>query len=98
MIRKSGYRFPACAKAWDRRSCGLLLRRANAGRERSCSNKKKAPAGRDRRALKSKPQRGRGGLGAKKPTGEDRPGGVVRFVPLSTRAKRQAGAVPSRKA
>src|SRR5229473_2599526 len=40
MILKSEYRFPACAKPRHRFVVSLMLRRAKAGRERSCTNKK----------------------------------------------------------
>src|SRR5260370_41454996 len=40
MIPKSGNRFPACAKLGNRLYFRLMLRRAKAGRKRSCSNKK----------------------------------------------------------
>jgi hypothetical protein len=47
MIPKSGNRFPACAKPLVGSWCGLALRRAKAGRKRSCSKKRafKSPRG-----------------------------------------------------
>src|SRR5712691_9254441 len=40
MIPKSGNRFPACAKPWHGPSFGSMLRRAKAGRKRSCANER----------------------------------------------------------
>ena len=40
MIPKSGYRFPACAKPLARSVVWLMLRRAKAGRKRSCATNK----------------------------------------------------------